>query len=342
MRNPDRRTGWLPKLDPDRRAAFLKTLDRGECDGLRWHWEQWARPQQLPPPGNWRVWLVCAGRGFGKTRAGAEWVRRIAREQADARIALVAASLAEARAVMVEGESGLLACCPPGARPLFEPSLRRLTWPNGAQAFLYSAAEPESLRGPQHSHARRTGAEGIHGQRSPCADRCPAASRRGRRSGQPTARPGRRRLLAGACRPHRRLGGPCRAHRLPPKRNMAVHRAARRNARIQPRDRARLALRRGLAGGQCGNGTGGRCDGRCRSPRRNRRFARSSGHGGHSPAGPGLIAHQERAASISINCRMGATSYPPHAAAVAMSSTLRPRLASASDHSSVDRVPERQ
>lgn len=153
MRNPDRRTGWLPKLDPDRRAAFLKTLDRGECDGLRWHWEQWARPQQLPPPGNWRVWLVCAGRGFGKTRAGAEWVRRIARDQPDARIALVAASLAEARAVMVEGESGLLACCPPGVRPLFEPSLRRLTWPNGAQAFLYSAAEPESLRGPQHSHA---------------------------------------------------------------------------------------------------------------------------------------------------------------------------------------------
>lgn len=94
-----------------------------------------------------------AGRGFGKTRAGAEWTRAIADAEPNARIALVAASLGEARAVMVEGESGLLAVCPPRRRPVFEPSLRRLSWPNGAQAILYSAGEPESLRGPQHSHA---------------------------------------------------------------------------------------------------------------------------------------------------------------------------------------------
>ncbi|MXO55503.1 ATP-binding protein [Altererythrobacter gangjinensis] len=94
-----------------------------------------------------------AGRGFGKTRAGAEWVRYLAEEDPLARIALIGASLAEARAVMVEGESGLLACSPPYRMPRFEPSLRRLTWPNGAIATLYSAAEPESLRGPQHSHA---------------------------------------------------------------------------------------------------------------------------------------------------------------------------------------------
>jgi len=147
------RTGWIARTGQPERDALFETLDSAECGGLPWHWEQWARPEQLPPPGGWRTWLLCAGRGFGKTRAGAEWVRRIARECPEARIALVAASLAEARAVMIEGESGLLACCPPGTRPLFEPSLRRLTWSNGAQAFLYSAAEPESLRGPQHSHA---------------------------------------------------------------------------------------------------------------------------------------------------------------------------------------------
>lgn len=116
-------------------------------------WNYWARSEQLPPPGDWRQWLICAGRGFGKTRAGAEWVLEIARTDPQARIALVAASFAEARAVMVEGESGILACATRRTRPRFEPSLRRLTWRNGATATLYSAAEPECLRGPQHSHA---------------------------------------------------------------------------------------------------------------------------------------------------------------------------------------------
>lgn len=130
----------LAQLSPEERQEF------------RYHWGLWARPEQLPPGGEWTTWLICAGRGFGKTRAGAEWVRRTA-WQPDARIALVAASLAEARAVMVEGESGIIACSPPHRMPVYEPSLRRLSWPNGAQAFLYSAAEPESLRGPQHSHS---------------------------------------------------------------------------------------------------------------------------------------------------------------------------------------------
>ena len=108
--------------------------------------------------------MICAGRGFGKSRAGAEWVRSVARDDPDARIALIGASLAEARAVMVEGESGVLACCPPERGPVFEPSLWRIVWPGGAQAFLYSAGEPESLREPQHSHARRPGTEGIFHQ----------------------------------------------------------------------------------------------------------------------------------------------------------------------------------
>ena len=129
-----------------------------------WHWEIWARDEQLPPPGDWRVWLISAGRGFGKTRAGAEWVRNLARHDATARIALVGASLAEVRAVMVEGESGLLAASPGSLMPDFEPSLRRLQWENGAQAFLYSAGEPDSLRGPQHSHARGSNSEGVFRQ----------------------------------------------------------------------------------------------------------------------------------------------------------------------------------
>lgn len=143
----------LIRLKDAERATFLGDLSTEEIGELRWAWHVWARNAQRVPEGDWRVWLICAGRGFGKTRSGAEWVRMIASNDADARIALVASSIAEARAVMVEGESGIIACCPPHRRPSFEPSLRRLTWDNGAQAFLYSAAEPESLRGPQHSHA---------------------------------------------------------------------------------------------------------------------------------------------------------------------------------------------
>jgi phage terminase large subunit-like protein len=115
-------------------------------------WEFWARAAQLPPHGSWRLWLVLAGRGFGKTRMGAEWVRARALENGDVRIALVGATLAEARAVMVEGESGLLnLTCGDGLR--WEPSLHRITWPNGAQATLFSAAKPDSLRGSQHHFA---------------------------------------------------------------------------------------------------------------------------------------------------------------------------------------------
>ena len=83
----------------------------------------WARPAQLPPAGGWRVWLMMAGRGFGKTRAGAEWVRAAAERDGRLRIALVGATLGEARAVMVEGESGLLAIAPEGQRPRWDRNL---------------------------------------------------------------------------------------------------------------------------------------------------------------------------------------------------------------------------
>lgn len=138
-------------------------------------WHFWARPDQIAPEGDWRVWMILAGRGFGKTRAGAEWVRGIAEQDGRARIALVAASLAEARSIMVEGDSGLLALGGSETdRPEWEPSLRRLRWSSGAVASLYSAAEPDSLRGPQHSHASRPGREGVDAQRGACCHRCAA------------------------------------------------------------------------------------------------------------------------------------------------------------------------
>lgn len=119
-----------------------------------YNWKFWAREGQLPPPGDWDTWLILAGRGYGKTRAGAEWVRALAETDGRLRIALVAATMGDARTIMVEGESGLLSLAPLGdMHPRFEPSRHRLVWPNGAQAQLYSAAEPEGLRGAQHHFA---------------------------------------------------------------------------------------------------------------------------------------------------------------------------------------------
>ena len=112
-----------------------------------------ARPSQRPPAGDWRTWLVLAGRGFGKTRCAAEWIRHRVETGAARRIALVGATAADVRDVMVEGPSGLLAVCPPWDRPRYEPSKRRLTWPNGAVATTFSADEPDRLRGPQHDGA---------------------------------------------------------------------------------------------------------------------------------------------------------------------------------------------
>ena len=165
------RWDWLAYATPQERAEFAGYV--ADQAGRAWvdDWKASARPEQTPPESAWRVWLVMAGRGFGKTRTGAEWVRMIAEAQPAARIAIVAATLVEARAVMIEGESGIIACSPPAQRPKFEPSLRRIVWPNGAQAALFSAAEPESLRGPQHSHARGTGAKGVYRQRGAAARR---------------------------------------------------------------------------------------------------------------------------------------------------------------------------
>ncbi len=118
-------------------------------------WPLTARDDQLPPDfftpeANWRVWLFMAGRGAGKTRAGAEWIRsEVARTREPLRIALVAPTLHDARSVMVEGVSGLLAVHSADEMPEYEPSRRLLTWRNGCRAQIFSADEPGSLRGPQ-------------------------------------------------------------------------------------------------------------------------------------------------------------------------------------------------
>jgi len=123
------------------------------ADALENSWPAIARPNQLPPPGDWQIWLLLAGRGFGKTRTLAEWVCHQTASGQAGRIALVTATAADARDVLVEGESGILAVAPPWFRPVYESSKRRLTWPNGAMATTFSAEEPERLRGPQHDAA---------------------------------------------------------------------------------------------------------------------------------------------------------------------------------------------
>jgi len=134
-------------------TEFLEGLTEEQANALLYEWEYWARPEQLAPVGDWGTWLVMAGRGFGKTRTGAEWIRDQIENHGAGRVALVAPTAADARDVMVEGESDLLSIFPKNKRPKYEPSKRRLTWPNGATGTTYSADEPERLRGPQHDRA---------------------------------------------------------------------------------------------------------------------------------------------------------------------------------------------
>ncbi|MEK9749189.1 MAG: terminase family protein [Pseudomonadales bacterium] len=141
----------IASLDEATRATILSELSANEAAEILEDWRFWARPDQIAPEGNWRVWLIMAGRGFGKTRCGSEWVHEQIRQGRE-RIALVGETKADVRDVMVEGESGILATAGRN-RPLYEPSKRRLTWPNGAIGVCYSGDEPDQLRGPQHDAA---------------------------------------------------------------------------------------------------------------------------------------------------------------------------------------------
>jgi phage terminase large subunit-like protein len=137
-------------VTPEQIEVLLAGLDEGELEALMRDWALWARPAQLPPTGDWTTWLMIGGRGSGKTRAGAEWVRALAAEGIGP-IALVGESMVEAEAVMVAGQSGILRVAAPDERPLIRGNA--VFWPNGVEAQLFGAADPERLRGPQFAAA---------------------------------------------------------------------------------------------------------------------------------------------------------------------------------------------
>lgn len=150
---------WIASVAPQLQNRFLDELTEGELCALPFLFEFWAMEHQLPPAGDWRSWIIMGGRGAGKTRAGAEWVRSMVEgsKPLDAgrcrRVALVGETIEQTREVMIFGDSGILACSPPDRRPEWEASRKRLVWPNGAVATVHSAFDPESLRGPQFDAA---------------------------------------------------------------------------------------------------------------------------------------------------------------------------------------------
>lgn len=150
----------LRSIPKDRRTAFLETLTENAVAAMPFLWDAWANPlHQTAPEGDWNTWVILGGRGAGKTRAGSEWVRGQVEGAGPRdpgrcrRIALVGETLDQVRAVMVEGDSGILASSPPDRRPKLITSKNRLEWPNGAQAMLISAVNYEALRGPQFDAA---------------------------------------------------------------------------------------------------------------------------------------------------------------------------------------------
>lgn len=143
----------IVQLAEEWRWQLVRSLHASEAREWLGRWSFWAHHGQAAPDGDWRVWLIQAGRGFGKTRAGAEWVSEYARATPDARIALVGGSWKEVRQVMIDGPSGLLAVARPGERLRYWSGSGQLFFPSGAIAQVYSANAPESLRGPEHHAA---------------------------------------------------------------------------------------------------------------------------------------------------------------------------------------------
>lgn len=147
----------LASLSEPERVAVLSDISEEKLAIILHDWRFWARPEQLAPGSDgaensrtdWTYWLLQAGRGFGKTRCGAEWVRETAESNPGAIIHLIGATGADVRDVMIQGESGLLSCYPENAQPLYEPSKRLVTFKGGATVKTFSAEEPERLRGPQ-------------------------------------------------------------------------------------------------------------------------------------------------------------------------------------------------
>jgi len=139
------------ELSASEQERVVAKLSESELIDLLFDWHSWARPEQITPTKPYDTWAIIAGRGFGKTRVGAEWTIEQAFNRHGPRIALVGPTAADVRDIMIEGESGILAVSHPKFRPVYTPSKRKLEWPNGVLGFTYSAEEPERLRGPQHS-----------------------------------------------------------------------------------------------------------------------------------------------------------------------------------------------
>ena len=136
------------QLSEEERKQRLSSLSTQECDALLHDWSYWRRPTQALPPGQWVTWMIMAGRGFGKSRTGAEVVRQWVR--VCPMVNLIGPTADDARDIMIEGESGILAICPADERPSYRKTERKLLWPNGAISLIFTADEPERLRGKQH------------------------------------------------------------------------------------------------------------------------------------------------------------------------------------------------
>ncbi len=150
---------WIGSASVEIQEQFLNELSEEELLALPYLFDFWAMPHQLPPEGEWRSWVIMGGRGAGKTRAGAEWVRTQVEgakpmdEGRCRRVALVGETIEQVREVMIFGDSGILACSPPDRMPEWQATRKRLVWPNGAVATVHTAFDPESLRGPQFDAA---------------------------------------------------------------------------------------------------------------------------------------------------------------------------------------------
>ncbi len=161
LTGPELKSGaaWLASATPEEVDEFLSGLSQNALLALPWMFEFWALPHQLPPRGAWKTWVIMGGRGAGKTRAGSEWVRAQVEGAGPGdpgrcrRVALVGETVDQVREVMVMGESGIIACSPPDRRPEWHMTRQQLIWPNGAVAQVFSAHDPEAMRGPQFDAA---------------------------------------------------------------------------------------------------------------------------------------------------------------------------------------------
>ena len=198
LRRAERLLERFRRASEEEQWRIINSMTSLDLVALDVWFELWAHKNQLPPKGDaWRIWLMLAGRGFGKTRAGAEWIHGLANARAKVRIALVGATIHDARSIMVEGVSGILTVARNyGHRLSWEPSLGRLRWPNGSEAQLFSGDNADGLRGPEHDFA--------WGAAGPRLDR--GGSGRRRASGCGACQPGRRGMLHRCRRGDGRLG----------------------------------------------------------------------------------------------------------------------------------------